>query len=365
MNYLVYIFVALMPFIITNSLWDYSNLPKILFIRNGVILLAVVFFWTRKLKDITISRTLIAYMVFVAWAGLSIFWATNKYEALIVCSHWAICGLFLFLVQNMNMNKTVIFLILVGTAWIVALFGLTQQFFHIDWVLQSGPPASTFANNNLAGTYILLTMPLCVAFMISTYQNHRWVPFGLFCMILVTMLTYMHFATFRSGMVAIAMIGIYCLGRYFPKPKCALIAALIIAFFMAGYIYWAPKFFDPSGRLQMWRNTAEIIKQHPVIGVGVGNFKVSYDKYAELQRNTNDAHNDYIQVFCELGGVGFYLALLVAIYAYFGAVKKRDLYSTALKMGLAAILMIAMVHFPMQKAVDPAVCALYLGILRV
>ena len=358
-----------MPFVITDNLWDYSNLPKILFIQNGVILLAVVFFWKRKFKDITVSRTLIAYMVFLLWAGLSIFWAINKYEAVVIFTHWAICGMFLFLVQNMNINKTVIFLILITTAWIVALIGLGQHFFQLDWVSQSAGSSSTFANINLTNGYILMTMPLGLALMVFMRQRKRWGIFVALSAAMATILTYIYVAHRKTAMVVIIIIGAYYIVKYLRRLDYAMIALVIVGLLMVGYFHYVnPALFNSSSvtyRMQMWQNTAKIIKEHPIVGVGVGNFMVHYDKYATLKINDNKAHNDYIQMLCELGIVGIYLAFLVLVYAYQGIFIKRDLYSTVMKAGLWSFLIVAMFNFPIYTAADPFICALYLGVLRV
>jgi len=376
MNYLVYIFVALVPFIIADELWDYSNLPKTLFIQNGVILLAVVFFWTRKLRkfDMKVSRTLIAYMVFLAWAGLSILWAVNKYEAVIIFTHWATCGMFLFLVQNLNINRTIMFTILLLTAWTVALIGLGQHFFHLDWVLQSARPASVFANKNLASAYILMILPIGVALMVSVCRRRIGkdliISLLVSFIILATMLTYLYVAEFRTAFLIVPIIGTYYLVRYLRKTAYtdyALLIPVLAVLIVASYFYVKPEVFHKAteSRFQIWRNTGEIIKKHPIVGVGIGNFRVHYDKYSDIALNTNEPHNDYIQVFCELGIVGLYFAFLVIAYAFWGAQKEYDLYSAGLKVGLVVFLILAMAHFPLQKATGPYLSALYLGMLKV
>ena len=371
--------MALAPFIITDSLWDYSNLPKTLFIQNGVILLAVVFFWKRKIKDITISKTLIAYMIFLAWAGLSIFWAINKHEAVTIFVPWVICGMVLFLVQNMNINKTVIFVIVFITAWIVTLIGLGQHFFQLDWVLQSHKPASTFANRNAAGAYILMAMPLGVGLMSSLYPFIRErkrilcfesVCFAILFIALVSMALLMYAGNCRLGMLGIVVLGSYYLIKYLCKMSRPLLGVLIVSLFLAllaGAFCIKPDFFNEGYKVKtdrLW-NTVKIIKKHPIAGVGVGNFKVHYDKYTPLKWNTNDAHNDYVQVLCEFGIVGTCLAFLIIVYIFQGAFRKRDVYSTSLKAGLGAFMIVAIFWFPMSMAVDPFICALYLGMLKV
>ena len=382
MNYLLYILVALTPFIITDSLWNYSNLPKTLFIQNGVILLAVVFFWKRKFKDITVSKTLIACTLFLAWAGLSIFWAINKYEAVVIFTHWVICGMFLFLVHNLSINRIVIFTIVFVTAWIVTLIGLGQHFFQLDWVLQSVGPASTFANRNATGAYILMAMPLGVGLMASVYQRRfrsayqqrfkKWdigllFLVGILSIAIASMVMFMYVGNCRLGMVGIAVLGSYYLIKYFRKMNRPLLGVLIVTLFLSGAFHIKPDFFDEGSEVKIERlwNTVEIIKKHPIAGVGVGNFKVHYDKYSLMKLNTNDAHNDYVQVVCELGIIGAYLAFLVILYAFQGAFKKCDVYSTSLKAGLGAFMVVAMFFFPMSMAVDPFICALYLGMLKV
>lgn len=383
MNYLLYILVALTPFVIADKLWDYSNLPKTLWIQNGVILLAVVFFWTRKFKDITLSKTLIAYMIFLAWAGLSIFWAVNKYEALTTFTPWVICGMFLFLVHNLKVNRIAVFTIVFVTAWLVALFGLGQHFFQLDWVEQTEGPASTFANRNATGDYILMAIPLGVALIVSAYRRRFRTPYqqrfkrwdigvllvvGIFSIAIATMAVFvMYAAHIRPAMVGIVVVGGYYLIKYLRKTDHALISIVILGLFLAGTFYIKRDFFDQSSKIKIERlwNTVEIIKKHPVAGVGVGNFKVHYDKYTWIAMNTNDAHNDYIQILCELGIVGTCLAFLVILYAFQGAFKKRDVYSTSLKAGLGAFMVVAIFFFPMELAVDPFICALYLGMLKV
>ena len=365
-----------MPFVITDNLWNYSNLPKTIFIQHGVILLAVVFFWTRKVKEITLSRTLIAYMVFLAWAGLSIFWAINKYEAVTIFTHWVMCGMFLFLVHNLNINRTVVFMIVFVTAWIVALFGLGQHFWQLDWVEQSYAPASTFANRNLAGAYILMAMPLGVGLMRSLYQFIQKrksivclesVYFLILYIAILTMAVFMYVSHCRLGMVGIVVLGSYYFIKYLRKTKHAVISIVSVSLFLAGAFYINRDFFDEGYKVKTERlwNTVEIIKKHPVAGVGVGNFKIHYDQYSPLEWNTNNAHNDYLQILCELGIVGTWFAFLVVLYAFHGAFKRCDGYSTSLKAGLGAFMCVAMFSFPMALPADPFICALYLGMLKV
>jgi O-antigen ligase len=68
-------------------------------------------------------------------------------------------------------------------------------------------------------------------------------------------------------------------------------------------------------RLEFYRNTLQIVRQHPLLGVGTGGFRQAY---AEQVRDTGRAathnpHNEYLMVAAQLGLAG--LLLLLALFA--------------------------------------------------
>jgi O-antigen ligase len=70
---------------------------------------------------------------------------------------------------------------------------------------------------------------------------------------------------------------------------------------------------DPStGRLQFWRGAAEMIREHPLTGVGLGAFGVAYTRYDATNGRVyrlEQAHNDYLQLLTDAGVVGALLGL--------------------------------------------------------
>jgi O-antigen ligase len=81
-----------------------------------------------------------------------------------------------------------------------------------------------------------------------------------------------------------------------------------------------------TGRLDIWRVGLDIIRNHPLIGVGLGNFIYAYTRYAPLLLVGSYAtaafgpHNDLISVITELGIIGFILfsGFLASIWIRFG-----------------------------------------------
>jgi O-antigen ligase len=70
------------------------------------------------------------------------------------------------------------------------------------------------------------------------------------------------------------------------------------------------------GRKQIWKRGFQYILEHPVAGVGAGNFPIAEGDFAAaLGRPSkwSTAHNAYIQAFAELGlvGGGIFMAILL------------------------------------------------------
>jgi O-antigen ligase len=71
-----------------------------------------------------------------------------------------------------------------------------------------------------------------------------------------------------------------------------------------------------SGRQQIWKRGRGYIAEHPVAGVGAGNFPIAEGDFAAAlgrPAKWSAAHNAYIQAFAELGviGGGIFIAILV------------------------------------------------------
>lgn len=67
-----------------------------------------------------------------------------------------------------------------------------------------------------------------------------------------------------------------------------------------------------DGRVQIWRNTENLIKAYPLFGCGMGAFESCFLRYKTVapMQTVNYAHNDYLQVFAELGVFGFAAGLI-------------------------------------------------------
>lgn len=71
-------------------------------------------------------------------------------------------------------------------------------------------------------------------------------------------------------------------------------------------------------RRDIWRATTEMIKDHPVTGVGLGAFQFAYTRYDQssgIQR-VEQSHNDYLQIVADGGFIGGFIALVFVVLLF-------------------------------------------------
>jgi putative inorganic carbon (hco3(-)) transporter len=131
----------------------------------------------------------------------------------------------------------------------------------------------------------------------------------------------------------IAMIGLIVMVIYYLVQSKHKVSTLAVCLFIGGFIwqslpseyktryltvgqYAGGSQLDASNelRLQIWKAGGKIFLEHPILGVGAGQFSTAYGlMYLETgkHRAWMNPHNLLIQVACELGVVG------VSIFLYF------------------------------------------------
>ena len=84
-------------------------------------------------------------------------------------------------------------------------------------------------------------------------------------------------------------------------------------------------------RIRIWRLSLESIKNHPLLGVGVGNFPVVLNQDLALAKAGSSAHNIYLQIAAEMGipalifALWFLWLLMQKIYNNFVASKDWEI----------------------------------------
>ncbi|MBI9077313.1 MAG: tetratricopeptide repeat protein [Desulfatibacillum sp.] len=430
--------VILIPFAIRQNLFDITNLPQTVFALSGSLALVGLLFARTCFGDTALflpRATFLPMALLAAWAGLSMAWAPNHYESLITWTPLAACLVFFVAAVNiLDSKKRWVWLLkaLFFSGFAVALLGVMQHLFEVDWVKQAVPPASTFANRNMAVHFIVLTLPLGAAFFL---RERKGLIGAIYLACATLMLNYLFYTSNRTGWICLffQLIVFASMALWFGwrpnfswspgREKRIAMGACLVLFLVLfnmtpdgpewqfGKVFHrvrvaaqqaadsaakpldeitetasknsSQKAADTSLelRIHIWLNSLEMIKEHPWLGVGVGNHKVLYPIYSRRvvvekvfseDFQLSNVHNDYIQAAAELGLIGLALAAWLAL-ATFLALRRILLHGggqdkflvLALATALAGIMLNAAASFPFQRMVPLLVVTAYLAVISV
>lgn len=136
-----------------------------------------------------------------------------------------------------------------------------------------------------------------------------------------------------------------------------------------------------GGRLMIWGITSRMIADHPLTGVGAGNFTVRLHEYfdaddldfSNVHTNWVQPHNDFLWVFVEKGvlGIVLFVGCFVAAFASIRTILRSDAppndcwLALAVVMGLTSYITLSSFDFPLERINHQTYFALLLAVVTV
>lgn len=166
-----------------------------------------------------------------------------------------------------------------------------------------------FPDPHIAAFFFGMSVPFALALSVSTSGSKRmW--FGIAALLLVLA----DIATFsRGGLVALLLTGTGFLLVMMPHIVRRFGGAVIIGMSVFAIVLVFPNPFSArlfsiasdtdasnSGRIAIWREAVAIIKDHPLLGVGLGNYSLAI-KPSATYREPRYAHNLFLDTAAEIG----------------------------------------------------------------
>ncbi|MDP2940732.1 MAG: O-antigen ligase family protein, partial [Candidatus Omnitrophota bacterium] len=169
-------------------------------------------------------------------------------------------------------------------------------------ILGRGRAFYPFLNPNILAGYLAMAIPLALA-----REKKALLMIPMFLALILTQ-------SLGGFLSLFAALAVYFYLRGKPGKKdfliLAALAALLIVFFLlrslTGKAHTQPA-FSSLMRLNYWTGALEIIRSHPLFGVGPGNFNLPQARFA---------HNSYLQIWAETGilGIASFLWLVILIF---------------------------------------------------
>jgi len=271
------------------------------------------------------------------------------------------------------------------------------QFFNVQlpFLRPISGPAATLGYRNPAAHYLVLNLPFAVYLAYhfrqksikKSHPGRRLFMIFLFAFLSLMALIHTFMTTTRTAILALLLysflLPIFCLLQHKKKEAVSariwlktIVATLAAGILIAGCLMTFPQSRSRvmksvrnvgslsilEGRRYHWGNTLYMIKKHPLLGVGLGNWQFAYPlfmhSYAKdtcftFKVQVKKSHNDYLQIAAESGVGALFIFLLLwgrQFYLVWEIDHKHDNpnFQCPLFCSLLAFSVIMMFSFPLQ-----------------
>lgn len=295
-----------------------------------------------------------AILLFIFLLFFSFFISPNKWisfqDVLIFLSYFAF---YFIVIRSVKSRKRICTIIhtMFFAVFIVALYTLIQYYGWDPLIPEMPIVTSTIGQRNWISNYLFLSMPISFFFLLTEKESKK----KLFYFILLA-LTYLDLIILQSrgiwiSIVVAILFGLVLLSKFnisslfFQNKKWVIL--LLVTFVFITAIYSTENFLNRSpllledrvlpvlegedvslnARLLICRTAIEMFKEHLILGMGIGSFKINYlyEQAKVLERNpqylpyyskAQEAHNEYLQLLAEIGIVGLLIFLSIIYFFY-------------------------------------------------
>jgi O-antigen ligase len=320
--------------------------------------------------------------------------------------------LVLLVAADRNAKKRLVYaLIALGT--FEAFYGLVQyltgwqQIFAYVKKYYLEDATGTYINRNHFAGFLEMTLPFTVALALHqagrlrseaerTEANARrllsakeLLPLVFLLFLAVAMFTALVCSRSRMGIISAlaSLMVIFALAGSSSASKRTRTAVAVLFFLgVVGTVLWvgsdpAVKRFETLGheyidtgqnRISIWRDTLALIHQHPLLGTGLGTFRVAFTSVQTtfLTLLVDHAHNDYLEVVSELGLPGGILVFVSIFWILARAVRRypktEDRFESVVCLGsigsISAILVHGLADFNLYIPANALVFTVALGL---
>ncbi len=302
-------------------------------------------------KILKIAKYLVLGGSLAAFLGIIQFFSQFVFGLKTVYGFWADYLAVPFLGQTFSQA------VLQNPSWLVNISGIT--YFRAT---------ATFPDPHMFSFFLGLLIPLALALLIASPKK-IWFSVVLGLLVLADLLTFSRGGYLGLGAALIIMPIIFWKEMSQKYKKIILGGLVLVLIFLAipnpfsGRFLSSFNFKEGSnlGRIETWKQAVSVITEHPIWGVGIGNYPLEIKPTADY-REPIYAHNTYLDIAVDSGIANALIwmgILAFSIQSFFRRAKEHPLF-----WGAGLSLIIFSVHSLVETAIfSPVVLTLFLIIL--
>ncbi|MBA7516193.1 hypothetical protein ES705_08239 [subsurface metagenome] len=396
------------------------NPPKELVFE--ILVIIGLMLWKLKMvskEEVKITRTPLnsPVLAFTTICVLSLLWSNSPMVSLLELPLFLAGPILYFIVVNNihndhQINRILNILLIIG-----GLFGVYGifQYLGIDfsfWKANIGRQQvfGLFGNVNYFAEYLIVLLPVAIS-LFFVCRNKMYKIFllgGILAMGGSLILTFTRGSYLAIGISSLFMFFLYLVsrGKGFIKENKKIFIIIMAFIILITFLFAIPNPLNKSGtviskikgrisitqftkdpslkrREATWKFTIMMIKDHPLLGSGIGTFKynsLAYQaKFFDQENNrslypygvADKAHNEYLQLWTELGivGLGIFIWFMFNYFNYAIKLlkKTKDNYYQGIIIGLmgavTAVLVDGLFGFPLHLAATLVLFWLFIGLI--
>jgi O-antigen ligase len=390
------------------------------FIFEALVIVGLMF-WAFKIisrEEIKFTPTPLNLPIlsFIVICTLSLIWSDTFFTSLKELPHFLAGPLLYFVIVNnirdeKQIRRIISAVLIVGAA--LGIYGIFQ-YNDIDfsfWIPITGRNKvfGLFGNVGYFAGYIILPLSLAIPLFFVTKNRNRKILLliGILAMGITLIVTFTRSSYLALGVSLLFMflLSLLSRGKNLLKENKKLFIFLLIVIILAVSLFIIPTPLNKPGtaisqikervsitqltndfssgrRVAIWKCTWMMVKDHPILGSGIGTYKYNTLRYQAKFFEQGDnrsiypygfadkAHNEYLQLWAELGTIGLAIFLwLVITYFIYGIrylKREKDEQKQGIMIGLmgavVAFLLDCFFWFPLHLSSNLSLFWLFIGL---
>ncbi|WP_160674177.1 O-antigen ligase family protein [Clostridium sp. C8-1-8] len=281
-----------------------------------------------KFKGVVFDRFTLLFLALIVLMTLSSLYAKSSVsalkEAVRFVYYFGVYLLIRFRIDKKKLFEGIISGYMIS-ALIVSLLGIADFIQHykpnesIQYILTTARVKATLGHPNTLGAYLVLAIFPAIMIAMRSKGLTRILYSGLSVLIVVNI--GMTFS--RGAWIALALGAVLIAILYNWKFIFVYIIPIAYLPFNPNIMARINQFGNAEmnlGRQRLWSAAGKMLKEHPIFGVGSGNFIVNFKDYVKrfpelqiVEPEPIPPHNSYIKMFAELGVVGGVLFIILCL----------------------------------------------------